>query len=187
LNSVSPDLEEPPRPLTPEAFNAERWVLEHEAAMKNSEDWSKRLLTSLAVANAAGLVAIASALPDTGLPIAWQMKTAQAFGAGLIFSGLAMVCRERWWTAKAYRYAWLAREPERFPADVKAMVTWMSRPWWSKLFRPRSAANGVNPNHPALLVHWRSGKWDALSNLTTILATAAFVLALVNALWLQAS
>ena len=175
-----------PRKFTPEAYTAERWEKEQLDASSKSEEWSKRLLTSLAVGNAAGLVAIASTLPDSGDPVPWQLHAAQAFAVGVAFAGASMIFRERYWSAKAYRYAWLAREPERFPDDVAALVVWLGRPWWKRPFKPSSPVNGVDPKHPALEVHWKSERWNALGEIGSVISALAFVTALWFALWFRA-
>lgn len=172
-----------PRKFTPEAYSAEYWEAEYRQASLKSEEWSKRLLTSLAVGNAAGLVAIASTLPESGDLAIWQLRTAQAFVFGVVCSGLAMLFRERFWSAKAYRYAWLAREPERFPADVKALVAWEGRPWWQKRFKPKAPITDVDPNHPALVVYWKSEWWNLFGEVAAILSALAFIAALCLAVW----
>lgn len=176
---------DPPRPLTPESFTAERWEKEHLSAATKSEEWSKRLLTSLGLANGAGLVAIASALPESGKPESWQIHTAQAFACGMAIAGLSMLCRERFWASKAYRYAWLARDPDRFPDDVKALVAWKNRPWWKKLVFPTGDVEGVDQSHPAMRVYWRGERWDVLGEGLTVASAASFVVALIIALWIR--
>lgn len=177
--------DQPLRKFTPEDFTAERWEAEHLQAALKSEEWSKRLLTSLAVGNAAGLAAIASTLPDVSEPAVWQIHTAQAFALGIACAGLAMLFRERFWAAKAYRYAWLAREPERFPDDIKALVIWKARPWWKKPFRPQSPVEGVDPNHPAMKIHWQSERWNTFGEVGSVLSALAFFVALTLALWIR--
>lgn len=177
--------EELPRKFTPESFTAERWEQEHLQAASRSEEWSKRLLTSLAVGNSAGIVAIASTLPADSQPMLWQLHSAQAFALGVATAGAAMLFREWFWSAKAYRYAWLAREPERFPDDVKAMIAWRERRWWKRLFAPRSPAHGVDPKHPAVKVHWRSEWWRSLGDIGSALSALAFFAALILALWVR--
>lgn len=180
-------MEDKPRRMTPEAFTDERWEKEYLDAVAKSEDWSKRLLTSLALANGAGLAAIASTLPEAGDPKVWQMQAAQAFAVGMAAAGAAMFFRERFWAAKIYRFAWLAREPERFPGDVQALATWTQRPWWQKPFRPATPHQGVDPRHPALLAHWRSTRWDFAGELSTFIAAAAFFTALAFAVLIRAT
>lgn len=172
------------RPFTPEFYGSARWEAEHQTASVKSEDWAKRLLTSLAVGNAAGLVAMASTLPESGQLLDWQVRASQAFALGTFTAAIAMICRERYFSALAYRYAWLAREPERFSGDIKALLVWMDRPWWRQMSRPKTHVDGVDPQHPALTGHWWSRRWDVMGNGAALLSAAAFVVALVVSLWI---
>lgn len=171
-----------PRRMTPESFTAECWEGEYLEASRKSEEWSKRLLTSLALGNGAGLTAIASTLSTAGPPAGWQLHSAQAFAVGLACAGAAMWFRERFWTAKSYRYAWLAREPHRFVDDVKALVEWRGRAWWKKPFTPTKPLGGVDPKHPAMKDHWRSERWDFAGEAASVFSGVAFFAALVLAL-----
>lgn len=183
MTQTSESADSPPRRFTPQAYTAEHWEAEHHRVNAKSEEWSKRLLTSLAIGNAAGLVAIASTLPETAMPLAWQLKASQAFAFGTVAAGLSMLFRERFFNELAYRMAWLAREPERFPGDIRALLIWRDRPWWAQPFRPTKIVDGVDPRHPALTGYFTSTRWNALGNIATVASATSFIAALLFALW----